>query len=205
MFKKPVNVETKSEKQVGGKDLKTLKKQLEERWGEQPFLGALTKQVSWRKNRSSAFLMNEDGACILFNSEGFDGNLPSLDTLWNFPSNLPTIVIHPPVSEFICKGADLMFPGVRKPYPEIPKGAIVQIKIAGNPSPIAIGITLEEAAHWNSLTTRSGMCVQVLIPIVRILLHVGAPSGRTEFYKRSRHKEYALSRLHYEEPCATHS
>jgi len=161
MFKKPVSVETKSEKQVGGKDLKTLKKQLEERWGEQPFLGALTKQVSWRKNRSSAFLMNEDGACILFNSEGFDGNLPSLDTLWNFPSNLPTIVIHPPVSEFICKGADLMFPGVRKPYPEIPKGEIVQIKIAGNPSPIAIGITLEEAAHWNSLTTRSGMCVQV--------------------------------------------
>jgi len=161
MFKKPVSVETKSEKQVGGKDLKVLKRQLEERWGDQPFLGALTKQMSWRKNRTSSFLQNEDGTCVIFNSEGYDGNLPSLHTLWNFPSNLPTITIHPPVSEFVCKGADLMFPGVRKPYPEIPKGAVVQIKIAGNPNPIAIGITLEEAAHWNSLTTRSGICVQV--------------------------------------------
>lgn len=161
MFKKPATVETKSEKQLSGKDVKTLKRELEEKHGD-IYSSALTKQLWWRKNRISSFLYTDEGIAILFTTEGIEGYLPSLDTVWKFGTALPVVTIHPPVSQFICRGADLMFPGVRKPFPTVEKEEIVQIQIEGNPKSIAIGRATQGHEHWNALTTREGVCVEVI-------------------------------------------
>eukprot|EP00397_Hematodinium_sp_SG-2012_P019107 GEMP01019619.1.p1 GENE.GEMP01019619.1~~GEMP01019619.1.p1 ORF type:complete len:543 (+),score=145.64 GEMP01019619.1:93-1721(+) len=161
MFKKPPTVETKSEKQLSGKDVKALRKELEEKCGD-AYHAALSKQMWWRKNRTSSFLFTEEGVAILFSTEGYDGYFPTLHTLWKLDGAcLPIVAIHPPVSQFVCRGADLMLPGVRKPFPSVEKHAIVQIQVEGNPKCVAIGRTTQGHEHWNALTTREGACVEM--------------------------------------------
>jgi len=51
---------------------------------------------------------------------------------------------------------------VRKPFPTAEKEEIVQIQIEGNPKSIAIGRATQGHEHWNALTTREGVCVEVI-------------------------------------------
>jgi translation initiation factor 2D len=64
---------------------------------------------------------------------------PTLAALWLCPSLLPTVVVPPPVSEFLVGGADLMLPGALLPLPRFRKGDLVAVRVAGNPLAIAVG------------------------------------------------------------------
>ncbi|KAL7437942.1 hypothetical protein ACHAXH_003295 [Discostella pseudostelligera] len=60
---------------------------------------------------------------------------------------VPNILIHPEVSKFICRGADLMKSGMRSfppPWKLRQSKGIVTISVIGNPQPVAIG-TIEKS------------------------------------------------------------
>eukprot|EP00928_Gymnodinium_smaydae_P030399 TRINITY_DN22628_c0_g3_i1.p1 TRINITY_DN22628_c0_g3~~TRINITY_DN22628_c0_g3_i1.p1 ORF type:complete len:646 (+),score=102.95 TRINITY_DN22628_c0_g3_i1:85-2022(+) len=51
----------------------------------------------------------------------------------------PPVLVHPDVTHFLLKGADLMAPGLQgRQYP-YPEGAIVAVYARGNPKPVAVG------------------------------------------------------------------
>jgi len=60
---------------------------------------------------------------------------------------IPNILIHPEVSKFICRGADLMKSGMRSfppPWTLRQSKGIVTISVIGNPQPVAVG-TIEKS------------------------------------------------------------
>mmetsp|Transcript_32158 Transcript_32158/g.67599 ORF Transcript_32158/g.67599 Transcript_32158/m.67599 type:complete len:796 (-) Transcript_32158:293-2680(-) len=56
---------------------------------------------------------------------------------------IPNIVVHPAVSKYICRGADLMKSGIRSfpsPWTLRQSKGLVTISIIGNPQPVAVGM-----------------------------------------------------------------
>ena len=56
---------------------------------------------------------------------------------------VPNVVVHPEVSKYLCRGADLMRSGMRSfppPWSLRRSGGIVTISVIGNPQPMAVGI-----------------------------------------------------------------
>lgn len=90
--------------------------------------------------------------------------LPTLFALWRVPSLLPCVLIPPAVSQFIIGGADLMLPGVLH-LPSFREGQLVSVRVAGNPSPLAVGVAImsSEAAVACGMRGRG----------VRIMHHFG--------------------------------
>jgi translation initiation factor 2D len=74
-------------------------------------------------------------------------NHSHLDTIDNSNENsrkyrLPTITIHPAVSKFICRGADLMKSGIRSfppPWEIRQSKGLVGVTVTGNPQVLAVG------------------------------------------------------------------
>lgn len=76
--------------------------------------------------------------------------LPTVFALWRAPDLLPQLLVPAHVSRFIIKGADLMWPGVYTPVPKMAAGALVAVRVVGNPAPIAVGtlaVSTDEAAE----------------------------------------------------------
>jgi len=69
---------------------------------------------------------------------------PTIFALWRFPSMLRCFVIHPQVSSFVLKGADLMLPGLATTHglEGMMKGEKMSVRVLGNPLPFAVGDSL---------------------------------------------------------------
>ncbi|KAF9185243.1 hypothetical protein BGZ51_002767 [Haplosporangium sp. Z 767] len=69
--------------------------------------------------------------------------LPSVYTLWKFPTLIPGLTTWNPVVDKLRNGADLMIPGVitanNTEVPDLDEGALVVIRARGNKYPLAIG------------------------------------------------------------------
>ncbi|KAF9355400.1 hypothetical protein BGX26_006616 [Mortierella sp. AD094] len=69
--------------------------------------------------------------------------VPSIYTLWKFPSLIPALTTWNPVVDKLRNGADLMIPGVitaaGTQVPDLDEGALVVILARGNKYPLAIG------------------------------------------------------------------
>jgi len=75
-------------------------------------------------------------------------DFPSVPLLARLSTNiLPTVHVHPAVSEFLCRGADLMRPGMRTwkdPTSPAAQDRVVAIQVQGNPHALAVGYLAEE-------------------------------------------------------------
>eukprot|EP01054_Gregarina_sp_Poly1_P011025 Gregarina_sp_Poly_1__11024@NODE_87_length_15225_cov_52_775630_g75_i0_p2_GENE_NODE_87_length_15225_cov_52_775630_g75_i0NODE_87_length_15225_cov_52_775630_g75_i0_p2_ORF_typecomplete_len696_score97_56PrePUA/PF17832_1/4_5e12SUI1/PF01253_22/1_3e04SUI1/PF01253_22/7_4e08PUA/PF01472_20/8_3e07DUF1947/PF09183_10/0_0019_NODE_87_length_15225_cov_52_775630_g75_i01126313350 len=71
--------------------------------------------------------------------------IPTLFTLWKFPSLVPTIICQTQAPRYLIRGADLMLPGCIPPpggylaSTDIDAGQIWAIRVLGNPLPFAVG------------------------------------------------------------------
>ncbi|EJK49934.1 hypothetical protein THAOC_31138 [Thalassiosira oceanica] len=76
---------------------------------------------------------------------------------------IPDVVVHPAVSKYVCRGADLMRSGMRSfPSPEELRrspGGLVTISVIGNPQPLAVG-TVDAALFREHCRPRNGKARQ---------------------------------------------
>lgn len=66
-------------------------------------------------NRTTIFCLSGEGSeltPLFFDVEGRGNFYPTVYALWHLPDMVRAVNVHPPVSEFIFNGADLMLPGV---------------------------------------------------------------------------------------------
>jgi translation initiation factor 2D len=82
------------------------------------------------------------------------------------PGSLPEIRIHPEASKFVCRGADLMKPGIRGWLPPVKQQSqamlAVAIAVNGNPQALAVGLLahdLMEDFMTNVKTTGVGVTI----------------------------------------------
>ncbi|XP_065069575.1 eukaryotic translation initiation factor 2D-like [Rhopilema esculentum] len=149
MFKKPIRIKTSN--RMKGSERKRLKQRILQQFTQ------LTedKLNEILPSKEDVFVTKiENGNGIFITSFFIDRNpmffeidkenqlFPSVYALWQHVDLIPYMVTAPPVFEKISRGADLMLPGVIKPYggfDHIEKGQIVAIRIAGNSAPVACG------------------------------------------------------------------
>ena len=88
---------------------------------------------------------------------------PTIYLLWRIPTLIKAYLIHPPVSSYILRGADLMLPGVMtiKNLNDLQVNEHVSIRVFGNPWPFAVGYS---CVSYNSIVSnrRSGKAMTVL-------------------------------------------
>ncbi|KAI5766260.1 EIF2D [Gulo gulo luscus] len=75
---------------------------------------------------------------------------PTVYTLWSYPDLLPTFTTWPLVLEKLVGGADLMLPGLVVPpagLPQVQKGDLCAIALAGNRAPVAVGVAAMSTAE----------------------------------------------------------
>lgn len=159
MFKK--TVEFKSQVAVGGKTLKTLKKSIAANFGKnEDDVGRIFGKgdnVSCRKlaaaggsnSKAAVYFMGEIPIIV---DDGRGSLFPTCMGLWAVPDLLPVFEVPHPVSHYLCNGADLMLPGVRRivPGPGATMGSLASVVVAGNPLPLAVGIVLFDPAGANA-------------------------------------------------------
>ena len=177
MFKKPV--EFKSQVAVGGKTLKALKKSTAAsfRTSDEDGVGRLFGKgdnISCRKvaagsgaSRCSIYFMGDVPILV---DDGRGTLFPTAMGLWSAPNLLPTFEVPHPVSRFLCNGADLMLPGVRRilPGPGAAAGSLACACVAGNPSPIAVGVVVFDPSAPGAPQDGKVRCPTALPPGLRL-------------------------------------
>ena len=92
--------------------------------------------------------------------EGRGKFFPTAMGLWAAPDALPFLVVHSPVSKFVCGGADLMLPGVCAiSHESLKEGSLAAVKVTGNPIPFAVGVVLFDPGK---ATVSEGRVLQLL-------------------------------------------
>jgi translation initiation factor 2D len=142
-FKKEITC--KSDQKLSSKDLKKLNADVQRELclSDEDTSALIGKRgIALRKPTGgvTAKLWCEGDKVVVFEARGC--LLPSLSELWRDPALLPALIVHPPVSEFVLGGADLMLPGVcgmKAVEGSLTLGGPAAILVVGNPSPIAIG------------------------------------------------------------------
>eukprot|EP00756_Hemistasia_phaeocysticola_P065321 Hpha_TRINITY_DN8476_c0_g1::TRINITY_DN8476_c0_g1_i1::g.34522::m.34522/K15027/EIF2D; translation initiation factor 2D len=155
MFSK-VEVQTKGENVLRSKDAKQLRSSFASQFGLEgdeevcKVLGPPKGNLSLRKlaqgvlpGFNRAQLLAAEGSVVALDQEGMQKRLiPVLEAVWRLPSMLPTLLVPPPVSGFLWRGADLFLPGVcgvQGHAGVLRKGTITAVRVLGNPLPIAVG------------------------------------------------------------------
>ncbi|CAK9326102.1 unnamed protein product [Citrullus colocynthis] len=150
MFKKVA--EAKLHQRLSGADRKKLKRTVKER-----FPGASDAEidvllppkvefsVAKFQNRVHIYSL-EGGFPMFFDVDGRGTEIfPTVFALWMVPELLPAFVLKGgEVSRYVIGGADLMFPGIHIPADGLPSflsGEPWAVKVPGNASPIAVGVT----------------------------------------------------------------
>lgn len=102
------------------------------------------------------------GEPLLIDLNGKGDLLPTVFGLWRAPNLLPRVYVPSPASKFLCRGADLMWPGTvltradaEHGWPRDQKRAIYAL---GNPAAFAVGLTQTTCPP----PSRSGISVRVL-------------------------------------------
>jgi len=158
MFKKPYAISTQN--LINKKDLKKLKSDVLEEFPyfEQKKLDELlpADQVRVLKLDNRCLLYAAGDVPAFFHTD--TGELyPTLSTLWKCPNVMPELTIHPEVSQFVLRGADLMLQGLSVPangvsgLGSVTKGQKRCIKIIGNECPIAVGKMLVNQNQFEKL------------------------------------------------------
>ncbi|KAL6498386.1 hypothetical protein OROHE_026654 [Orobanche hederae] len=150
MFKKAV--EAKSQQRLSGADRKKLKRAVRDRFpnasdADIDILLPPKVEITVSKYPNRVLVYGLEGDCPMF----YDGDgrgseiFPTVYALWKVPDLLPAFMLKGgEVSRFVLGGADLMFPGIQFPAEGLPSfsaGELWAVKVPGNPSPIAVGIT----------------------------------------------------------------
>lgn len=88
--------------------------------------------------------------------------IPTVYTLWKFPSLIWSFVTYSTVSTYVLKGADLMLPGLVHPkggFMDIKKGDICCIRVLQNQYPFSVGKCLMDSNQLNMIGLK-GKCVE---------------------------------------------
>lgn len=156
MFKKSASVAFKGETRLRGKEAKKLRDAVATQFGGEASAVALLPgkaDIVVRKAGGGSVMhfLFVDGACFLVQPDGRaelgDAELvPTLSALWRAGADvLPCVLLQPPVAKFVFRGANVMAPGIRTVLPARgaetlpPVGALVAVRVVGNPSACAIG------------------------------------------------------------------
>ena len=158
MFKKKPHVTHRN--LLKGSDIGKLRKQVCESFGvdEQYLQECLGNKSRLQKCKCQEkfVLYEQDGVPLLFDPTGReDMIIPSLFLLWKVPELLidKRVYIFPNTSEYLLKGAKLMWPGIlngKQRGPTLPLfevGEILPIFVLGNPLPIGLGRALTSSRH----------------------------------------------------------
>jgi translation initiation factor 2D len=144
----PVVLPSASLLQLGGADVKKLKKTLEKRFGasedDVDLLIPKKSELSLAKvaSPSRVHIVIADGHPIVYDVSGKGDFHLTVFALWRVPTLLgpPIALVGAPVSRYILQGADLMLPGAVVPRnASFPAGRVFAVAVPGNPMPIAIG------------------------------------------------------------------
>ncbi|XP_042457758.1 eukaryotic translation initiation factor 2D-like [Zingiber officinale] len=150
MFKKPV--EAKLSQRLSGADKKKLRRTVKEKFQHAsdanideilPSKAEIT--VVKCSNKVHVYVI-EGGLPMLFDIDGRGTEIyPTVYALWKVSELLPSFLLKGgEVSRYVIGGADLMFPGISIPPEGLPSflaGQPWAVKVPGNPSPIAVGVT----------------------------------------------------------------
>ncbi|XP_042463097.1 eukaryotic translation initiation factor 2D-like isoform X1 [Zingiber officinale] len=150
MFKKPV--EAKLSQRLSGADKKKLRRTVKEKFQHAsdanideilPPKAEIT--VVKCSNKVHVYVI-EGGLPMLFDIDGRGTEIyPTVYALWKVSELLPSFLLKGgEVSRYVIGGADLMFPGISIPPEGLPSflaGQPWAVKVPGNPSPIAVGVT----------------------------------------------------------------
>ncbi|KAJ1948309.1 hypothetical protein IWQ62_006908, partial [Dispira parvispora] len=91
--------------------------------------------------------------------------VPTVYTLWKFPTLLPTFYTHPPVLEKLVSGADLMLPGVIHPsegLPAVQRGQVVSVAVSGLSTPVAVGLMELSTEEICTSKSNKGKAIHIL-------------------------------------------
>lgn len=150
MFKKPV--EAKLSQRLSGADKKKLRRTVKEKFQHAsdanideilPPKAEIT--VIKCSNKVHVYVI-EGGLPMLFDIDGRGTEIyPTVYALWKVSELLPSFLLKGgEVSRYVIGGADLMFPGISIPPEGLASflaGQPWAVKVPGNPSPIAVGVT----------------------------------------------------------------
>ncbi|KGN63082.1 eukaryotic translation initiation factor 2D [Cucumis sativus] len=150
MFKKAS--EAKLQQRLSGADRKKLKRTVKERFpaasdADIDLLLPPKVEFSVAKFQNRVHIYSVEGGFPMFFDVDGRGNeiFPTVFALWMVPELLPAFFLKGgEVSRFVIGGADLMFPGIHVPAEGLPSflsGEPWAVKVPGNASPIAVGVT----------------------------------------------------------------
>ncbi|ETO64707.1 hypothetical protein F444_17849 [Phytophthora nicotianae P1976] len=113
---------------------------------------ASVKKMSFQApSRVVVYAAEETKEPLIFDTSGKGDFCFSVYALWRFPTLLPPLVVHAPVSEFVLRGADVMLPGVvftsEEQLQSLRKGELRAVYARGNPCAIGVGEMLVDAAE----------------------------------------------------------
>lgn len=117
MFKKDHDVAQRSKSHMKNKEVRKLKKDVLDAYPAltDEHIGDMLVEkgnVTITKLASKTLVYSMDNVPYFFDLEGRNNYWPTIFALWRVPGMLRNIIIHPPVSGYILKGADLMAPGI---------------------------------------------------------------------------------------------
>lgn len=156
MFKKPSDVAVNGKALLRGKEARALHELIEKLFvGGAAVADAVLPLKAGVEARKLACKVTaygppgEPAAFLDLDAKAAGRLAPTLTTLWAHPALLPALVIPAGVSHFLVGGADLMLPGVLVPdggLPPFAAGALLAVRVAGNPAPLALGVALLSSA-----------------------------------------------------------
>ena len=134
-------IKNKEQRKIRADILLSLPRLTEEQIGD---LLPSKSQVTMTKLANRSILYSVDGIPLFLDVLGRNTFVPTVYTLWRYPSIVRTFVVHSPVSEYVLRGADLMLPGVVRgtvaaELSDLKKGEVVCIRVNRNPVPFAVG------------------------------------------------------------------
>jgi translation initiation factor 2D len=117
MFKKDHDIAQRSKSHMKNKEVRKLKKDLIDAYPSltDAQIGDMLMEkgnVTITKLASKSLVYSMENIPYFFDLEGRNNFWPTVFALWRAPHILRNVVIHPPVSSYILKGADLMAPGI---------------------------------------------------------------------------------------------
>lgn len=69
--------------------------------------------------------------------------IPTIHALWRAPGLLPHLLVPPHASSLVLSGCAMWEDIYTSAVPRLPEGALVAIRVVGNPAPIAVGVLSE--------------------------------------------------------------
>ncbi|KAH9015488.1 hypothetical protein EDB85DRAFT_2076347 [Lactarius pseudohatsudake] len=194
MFKKPL-ADIKTFAPLRSSDRRKFKARMTERFQLAPEIadtlvpdGLLVRKFRAYNGNPSVLYVSTDGDPLWFgvgkgSSSPSDDLIPTVYTLWKYPTLLPTLTIHTTVVPVLVSGADLMVPGVMQAPAHTLTGALVsitQFSCDARGPPLAVGRMAIDADKIDNNTMNKRKAVSVLHTSKDHLWALGSRGGQPD-------------------------